>query len=135
MRKAVRAARRSCSSRSTTVQSAASRSSVSRQVRQAKGPDRSPNQDVGSRGSASHPQGHSNTSQYDQLTNESYRSSSIHGGVDDEGGSDDLHEVIMALDIRDNNKLGCAWYIAREEKMYLIEDVPGGGLPVAEICE
>ena len=38
----------------------------------------------------------------------------------------------MAVDVRDRNTVGCAYYVAREEMMYFMEDVKGGGIDVVE---
>ncbi|KAI0478736.1 muts domain V-domain-containing protein [Xylariaceae sp. FL0804] len=43
-------------------------------------------------------------------------------------GSDALNEIIMAIDVKDNGirgcNIGCAYYIAADESLYLLEDVP-----------
>ncbi|KAL8944068.1 MAG: hypothetical protein Q9216_000659 [Gyalolechia sp. 2 TL-2023] len=38
----------------------------------------------------------------------------------------------MALDIRDRATVGCAYYVPREEKLYLMEDVRFGGVEIIE---
>ncbi|ETN41594.1 uncharacterized protein HMPREF1541_03530 [Cyphellophora europaea CBS 101466] len=38
----------------------------------------------------------------------------------------------MALDVRDRGTIGCAYYIAREERLFCLEDVPNGGVEVSE---
>lgn len=45
---------------------------------------------------------------------------------------DSMHEVIMAIDMRARDTLGCAYYIAREEKLCLIEDIRMGDLETVE---
>ncbi|KAL8953446.1 MAG: hypothetical protein Q9222_000693 [Ikaeria aurantiellina] len=45
---------------------------------------------------------------------------------------DSMNEVIMALDLRDRGTVGCAYYIAREEKLYMMEDITSGGIEVVE---
>lgn len=37
--------------------------------------------------------------------------------------ADALNETIMAIDIKSNGNLGCAYYIASQETLYLLEDV------------
>lgn len=56
---------------------------------------------------------------------------------DDDGTIDDdaLNEVIMAVDIRDRGTLGCAYYVAAEEKLYFMEDYQLGGADIIEACE
>ena len=46
--------------------------------------------------------------------------------------NDSLDEVIMAVDLRDKGTVGCCYYVAREEKLYLMEDVKYGGLDVID---
>lgn len=49
--------------------------------------------------------------------------------------ADHLNEVIMAIDLRDRGTVGCCYYVAREEKLYLMEDAKHGGLEVVKACE
>ncbi|KAL1618838.1 hypothetical protein SLS54_006953 [Diplodia seriata] len=39
---------------------------------------------------------------------------------------DALDEIIMAVDIRERKTVGCSYYVAREEKLYLMEDMKLG---------
>lgn len=50
--------------------------------------------------------------------------------IQDREESDSLDEVIMAVDLRDKGTVGCCYYVAREEKLYLMEDVKYGGIDV-----
>ena len=43
---------------------------------------------------------------------------------------DSIHEVVMAIDMRNRDNIGCCYYVAAEEKMYLLNDVVHGGLDV-----
>lgn len=48
---------------------------------------------------------------------------------------DDLmNEVVMAVDLRNGGTVGCAYYVAREQKLYMTEDVGFGGIEVIDIC-
>jgi len=38
----------------------------------------------------------------------------------------------MAIEMKDNNTVGCAYYITFEETLYLQEDVPLAGIEVVE---
>jgi DNA mismatch repair protein MSH5 len=38
-----------------------------------------------------------------------------------------LNEVVMAADMRKNGTVGCAYYVAREETLYLMPDALLGG--------
>jgi len=44
--------------------------------------------------------------------------------------SDAMNEVIMAVEMRDRGTIGCAYYIAREEKLCLMEDIKMAGLDI-----
>ncbi|KAL8997254.1 MAG: hypothetical protein Q9169_003447 [Polycauliona sp. 2 TL-2023] len=46
---------------------------------------------------------------------------------------DSLNEVVMALDLRDRGTVGCAYYIAREEKLYMMQDVSSGGIDIIDL--
>lgn len=46
--------------------------------------------------------------------------------------ADALGEVIMAIDLSKAGHLGCAYYIAAEEKLFLLEDVPMAGAEIVE---
>ncbi|KAI4092728.1 MAG: hypothetical protein L6R37_007534 [Teloschistes peruensis] len=43
--------------------------------------------------------------------------------IDEREEDDFLNETIMALDLRDRGTVGCAYYVAREEKLYMLEDL------------
>lgn len=45
---------------------------------------------------------------------------------------DSLNEVVMAVDLRDRGTIGCAYYIAREQKLYMAQDVRSGGIEIIE---
>jgi DNA mismatch repair protein MSH5 len=53
-----------------------------------------------------------------------------HNGLDT--GNDSLNEVIMAVDLRGHNTVGCCYYVARDEKIYFMEDVKLGGCDVVD---
>ncbi|KAK8140447.1 hypothetical protein PG984_000513 [Apiospora sp. TS-2023a] len=50
-------------------------------------------------------------------------------GVDD---ADALNEVILALDMKANGNVGCAYYVASEEALFLMEDVPMAGMEIVD---
>ncbi|RKF63192.1 MutS protein-like protein 5 [Erysiphe neolycopersici] len=37
--------------------------------------------------------------------------------------SDEIHEIFMAVDLRNRETIGCAYYSPREQRLYLVEDV------------
>ncbi|KAL8881312.1 MAG: hypothetical protein Q9198_001464 [Flavoplaca austrocitrina] len=39
----------------------------------------------------------------------------------------------MAIDLRDRGTVGCAYYIAREEKLYMMQDMSSGGIETVEL--
>ena len=43
-----------------------------------------------------------------------------------------LTEVIMAVNLTERGTVGCAYYVARDEKLYFMEDVPMGGPDVID---
>ena len=46
-----------------------------------------------------------------------------------------LQEVVMAVNLTDRNSIGCAYYVARDEKLYFMEDVRLGGPDIIDACE
>lgn len=55
--------------------------------------------------------------------------------IDEREEDDFLNETIMALDLRDRGTVGCAFYVAREEKLHMLEDVRMGDLEVIQSRE
>lgn len=45
-----------------------------------------------------------------------------------------LDHIIMAVDVKETGNVGCAYYIAREERLLCMEDVPRGGAESIERC-
>lgn len=51
----------------------------------------------------------------------------------DDGVSDEaLDEIVMAVDMKPRGTVGCAYYIAAQEKLYFMEDIELGGPDVIE---
>lgn len=46
--------------------------------------------------------------------------------------ADALNEIIMAIDMKNNGNLGCAYYITAQETLYLLEDVAMAGIDLVE---
>ncbi|KAI1770907.1 muts domain V-domain-containing protein [Hypoxylon cercidicola] len=46
--------------------------------------------------------------------------------------ADALGEIIMAVDMKDSGNLGCAYYIAADETLFLLEDVAMSGIDLVE---
>ncbi|KAF2145739.1 uncharacterized protein K452DRAFT_244048, partial [Aplosporella prunicola CBS 121167] len=51
---------------------------------------------------------------------------------DDSDNLDALNEVIMAVDLRERGTVGCSYYVAREEKLYFMEDMKLGGADMVD---
>lgn len=55
------------------------------------------------------------------------------------GRSDSVEElldhVIVAVDAKEMGNVGCAYYIAREERLFCMEDVSKGGVESIERCQ
>ena len=53
-----------------------------------------------------------------------------------ENGDDDdsLNEIVMALDVKDRGTLGCCYYLADEETLYVMQDIKSGGAEMIDIC-
>lgn len=45
---------------------------------------------------------------------------------------DAVNETVMAIDMRDRGTVGCAYYVAREETLYLMEDIKMAGLGIID---
>ena len=46
--------------------------------------------------------------------------------------SDELNEIIMAIDMKDRSTIGCAYYVTRDEKLCLLEDIKTAGVDVID---
>ncbi|KAL8690026.1 MAG: hypothetical protein Q9218_004440, partial [Villophora microphyllina] len=55
--------------------------------------------------------------------------------IDEREEDDSLNEVIMAVDLRDRGTVGCAYYVAREEKLFMLDDMRLGGVEVIQTSE
>ena len=45
---------------------------------------------------------------------------------------DAMNEIVMAIDMKERGSLGCAYYIARDEKVYVMEDVKMASLELLD---
>lgn len=55
------------------------------------------------------------------------------GAIEIPDEDDDFDMVVMAIDVRGRGKVGCSYYVAREEKLYLMEDISLGGLEIVDL--
>ncbi|KAK0104513.1 MutS protein msh5 [Cadophora gregata] len=46
--------------------------------------------------------------------------------------TDAVNEIIMAIDLKDGGTIGCAYYAAREEKLFMVADVKMAGLDIID---
>jgi hypothetical protein len=53
---------------------------------------------------------------------------------DDDFDADTLNEIVMAVEVRERGNVGCAYYVAREEKLFFMEDSKYGGIEIVENC-
>jgi DNA mismatch repair protein MSH5 len=49
--------------------------------------------------------------------------------------NEDLEQVVMAIDRQQKGTVGCAYYVAREETLYCLQDMTNGSLEAIEKCE
>jgi DNA mismatch repair protein MSH5 len=52
----------------------------------------------------------------------------------DDDTDETLDNVIMAIDMKEHGTVGCAYYVAREERLFCMEDVVHGGTDTVETC-
>jgi len=51
-----------------------------------------------------------------------------------DGNEDDsIQEVVMAVDMRDRGTVGCCYYVAAQEALYLMADIKAAGLEVIDL--
>ncbi|KAH7403355.1 muts domain V-domain-containing protein [Cadophora sp. MPI-SDFR-AT-0126] len=46
--------------------------------------------------------------------------------------TDSVNEIIMAIDLKDGGTIGCAYYSAREEKLFMMADIKMAGLDIID---
>lgn len=49
--------------------------------------------------------------------------------------SDDLSHVIAAIDMKEYGTVGCAYFSAQEENLYLLGDSRSGGMEAIDACK
>jgi len=59
--------------------------------------------------------------------------SECHADADGNGEDDSNHEVVMAVDMRDRGTIGCCYYAAAKETLYLMADIKAAGLEVIDL--
>jgi DNA mismatch repair protein MSH5 len=47
---------------------------------------------------------------------------------------EDLDQVVMGIDRNQKGTIGCAYYVAREEKLFCLQDVVNGTFEAVETC-
>lgn len=52
-------------------------------------------------------------------------------GAADEN-ADYLQEIVMAVEIKERGTVGCAYYVAQEEKLYCIEQIKFGNVEIVD---
>jgi len=56
-----------------------------------------------------------------------------HADADGNGEDDSNQEVVMAVDMRDRGIIGCCYYAAAKETLYLMADIKAAGLEVIDL--
>ena len=79
-----------------------------------------------------HLRGHSNTRSHAAAPTADQLDAEIRA---EEAEDESLDHVIMAIDIRDRDTVGCAYYIARQQSLTCMEDVTGGGKDVLDMLK
>lgn len=51
------------------------------------------------------------------------------------GDDDTAQEVVMAVNVTERGSVGCAYYVAREHKLYFMEDAQLGGADIVDLRE
>jgi DNA mismatch repair protein MSH5 len=51
---------------------------------------------------------------------------------EEDGGDDTSNEVILAVDLTPRGTVGCCYYVARDEKLYFMEDIQFGEVDVID---
>lgn len=46
--------------------------------------------------------------------------------------ADALNEIVLAIDMRERGTLGCAYYVASEEKLFLMADIPQSSVQIVD---
>lgn len=67
-------------------------------------------------------------------TNREQTVSGVHEENSD-ADADALNEVVMAVDLRDHGTVGCAYYLARTETLYCMEDASMGGKEMIDLLK
>ena len=53
----------------------------------------------------------------------------------DSDDADEIQEhVIMAVDVKEKGRVGCAYYVSRAERLLCMEDSPKAGIDMIERC-
>jgi DNA mismatch repair protein MSH5 len=47
---------------------------------------------------------------------------------------DDFEQIIVAIDIRNSGTVGCSYYSAQEETLYLLGDLQSAGAELVDSC-
>lgn len=59
----------------------------------------------------------------------------FHHATDNEEANENLEQVVMAIDRQQKGTIGCAYYVASNETLYCLQDLPSGTLEAIETCK
>lgn len=62
-----------------------------------------------------------------QIEGENYATSAVGDEMLEQSVDDGLDQVIVAIDMRDSGTVGCSYYSAQEETLYLMGDIRFAG--------
>ena len=71
--------------------------------------------------------------QNQQVLNNSDPSVQDYGSQIDDDYNEELEHVVVAIDMKERGAAGCAYYVAREERLFCMEDVAINGKDVLEM--
>lgn len=52
--------------------------------------------------------------------------------IEEREGTDLINEIMMAIDVKKGGNVGCAYYVAREETLYLMQDIASGDIGIVD---
>lgn len=55
--------------------------------------------------------------------------------IDAQEDEESIAEVVMAVDMRDKGAIGCCYYVAANEALYMMADISSAGLEVIDLRE
>lgn len=76
-----------------------------------------------------------NLSQTSSVTREQQIHAEDDAGIEERESEDFLHEVILALDLKNKDTIGCCYYVASDERLYFMGDIKLADMSVVGACK